>query len=504
MLLPQGALLAAIAVVVAYVGAEPGSILRHVYVIPTLWAALAAGRTGGAAIGLLAGLLQAPVALPAVERLGLTSQTVDGLVSLAAPVAIGWAVGRLVDQAQERTHRLRSVLEVQQALGHEAPLEARLSVAAERIRVSLGAARVGLVLGSGPGDRLVVGGPGPVAFDERSAAGWTLCTAQALGVRDLATDPRLSLAGRPESRPVRGLTVVLDAGSGPLGVLALERPGDLPAGIRAAAEEIAMHLALGIENVRLTLRQRRFTGELEDKVAAATVRLRELDQAKTEFLSVVAHELRTPLTALQGFSELLIERSLPPDRTSRFLRHIHGEAERLGRIVTELLDLSRIEAGRGLDLKHEEVDLAELVERNIDLFATEHRGHRFEWMLPDALPSLSADRDAIDRMLKNLLSNAVKYSPRGGRVAITARPALDRPGMLELSVEDDGVGIPAKDLPRIFDRYVRVPNPETAAARGLGLGLCMVQALAEAHGGSVEVESLPGKGSRFRLLLPSH
>ena len=149
------------------------------------------------------------------------------------------------------------------------------------------------------------------------------------------------------------------------------------------------------------------------------------------------------------------------------------------------------------------MDLAELVERNIDLFATEHRGHRFEWVLPAALPSLSADPDAIDRMLKNLLSNAVKYSPRGGRVAVAARPALDRPGMLELSVEDDGVGIPAKDLPRIFDRYVRVPNPETAAARGLGLGLCMVQALAEAHGGSVEVESLPGKGSRFRLLLPS-
>ena len=503
-LLPQGALLAAIAMAVAYVGAEPGSILRHLYVIPTLWAALAGGRTGGAAIGLLAGLLQAPVVLPAVERLGLTSQTVDGLVSLATPVAIGWAVGRLVDQARERAHRLRAVLEVQQALSHEAPLEARLSLAAERIRASLGAARVGLVLGSGTGDRLVAGGPGPMAFDERSAAGWTLGTAQALEVSDLATDPRLGRAGRLASRPVRGLTLALDAGSGPLGVLAVERLGELPAGIRAAAEEIARHLALGIENVRLTLRQRRFAGELEDKVAAATVRLRELDQAKTEFLSVVAHELRTPLTALQGFSELLIERSLPPERTSRFLRHIHGEAERLGRIVTELLDLSRIEAGRGLDLKHEEVDLAELVERNIDLFATEHRGHRFEWAPPAALPSLSADPDAIDRMLKNLLSNAVKYSPRGGRVAVAARPALDRPGMLELSVEDDGVGIPAKDLPRIFDRYVRVPNPETAAARGLGLGLCMVQALAEAHGGSVEVESLPGKGSRFRLLLPSH
>jgi signal transduction histidine kinase len=286
--------------------------------------------------------------------------------------------------------------------------------------------------------------------------------------------------------------------------LAVERVGELSAATRAAAEEIATHLALGIENVRLTLRQRRFAEELEDKVVAATERLRDLDQAKTQFLSVVAHELRTPLTALQGLSELLLERALPPERTTRFLRHIHGEAERLGRIVTELLDLSRIETGRGLDLKPEEVNLAAMIERNIDLFATEHRGHHFECDLSAPLPPLSADRDALDRMLKNLLSNAVKYSPMGGRVAVAAGLAIDRPGMVELSVEDDGVGISAKDLPRIFERYVRIPNPETAAARGLGLGLCMVQALAEAHGGSVEVESLPGKGSRFRLLLPSH
>ena len=105
-------------------------------------------------------------------------------------------------------------------------------------------------------------------------------------------------------------------------------------------------------------------------------------------------------------------------------------------------------------------------------------------------------------MMKNLLSNAVKYSPRGGRVVVSASPAPDRPGMVEVAVEDDGVGIPAEQLPRIFDKYVRVAHPETTAVRGLGLGLCLVKALAEAHGGGVEVESLPGKGSRFRLLLP--
>jgi two-component system phosphate regulon sensor histidine kinase PhoR len=105
-------------------------------------------------------------------------------------------------------------------------------------------------------------------------------------------------------------------------------------------------------------------------------------------------------------------------------------------------------------------------------------------------------------MVKNLLSNAVKYSPRGGQVCVSAGPAEGHPGMIELAVEDDGVGIPAEQLPRIFEKYVRIPHPDTATARGLGLGLSLVKALAEAHGGRVEVDSLPGKGSRFRLLLP--
>ena len=115
---------------------------------------------------------------------------------------------------------------------------------------------------------------------------------------------------------------------------------------------------------------------------------------------------------------------------------------------------------------------------------------------------MAADRDALDRVLKNLLSNAVKYSPRGGAVTVTAGPAPGLDRMIELAVEDEGVGIPAAALPRIFDKYVRVPDPDTATARGLGLGLALVKALAEAHGGSVAVESRPGQGSRFRVLLP--
>ncbi len=312
MLLWQGLLLAAIAGTIAGVGPELGSTLRHAYLVPALWAALSGGAVGGGAIGLVAGLLQAPVALPAVERLGLTSQTVDGLISLGTPLAFGWAIGRLVDQARERAGRLRAVLDVQQALSREAPLEESLGVVAARIRASLRAERVGLVLAPATGDLVLAGAPALTGFREASAADWTLQSGQSVTARDLATDPRFASDTRPAAAPLRGFTWVLDAGSGPIGVLAVEREGELPVATRAAAEEIATHLALGIENVRLTLRQRRFAEELEDKVAAATARLRELDQAKTEFLSVVAHELRTPLTALQGFSELLLARALPP------------------------------------------------------------------------------------------------------------------------------------------------------------------------------------------------
>jgi len=499
----QCALAAGISALMAMAGTDPWSVLRHAYLIPTLWAAFTTGALGGGLVGLLAGLLHALLALPAVERVGLTEEALDGVISLGTPLGIGWVVGRLVDRTTEQAGRLRAVLEVQRVLNRESPLEESLAAVAERIKASLGADRVGLAVGTAPDDVVVAGAPALTDFSNRSAAAWVLRSAQPLAVSDLSTDPRCGSSAHGSARPLRGLCLPLDSGSGPVGVLAVERAGDLGGSVRSTAEAIAMHLALGIENVRLTRRQRRFAEELEDKVAGATRRLRELDQARTDFLSVVAHELRTPLTALQGFSELLLTRALPPERASRFLAHIHAEAGRLGRIVADLLDLSRIDAARGLELRREEIDLSELIERNVDLFATEHSGHRFTWALSSSLPAVRVDRDAMDRMLKNLLSNAVKYSPGGGRVAVAAGQAAERPGMLELSVEDDGVGIATGDLPRIFDRYVRISNPETASARGLGLGLNLVRALVEAHGGTVEVESRLGKGSRFRLLLPT-
>lgn len=502
MIAAQLALIALITLAVVWQGSDPGSALRHLYVLPAGWAALEGGWTRGCLIATTAGIVQALFVLPVIERAGLSARMVDGLVSVLIPLAFAWVVGRLRDQWRTGASRLTALLDIQGQLSREGPLDERLAAVAGRTRLALGADRVAIVLASADGERLTVASPPIAGADERSAVAWTLMTGRAVETPDVGSDRRWGTSTVAGAAPVRGLVLPLRAGDHTTGALALEWVGDVLPATRLAADETAAHVALGIENARLTLRQRDFARELESQVEAATAQLRDLDRAKSEFLSVVSHEIRTPLTALQGFSELLLSGSVGPERARRCLVHLHGEAQRLGRIVAELLDLARIESGRPIALRREPVDLGELVERNLEMFADQHRGHRFGWLPGSGLSPLRADVDALDRVLKNLLTNAVKYSPGGGEIRLTAGQVPSCPGMIELVVEDEGVGIPADALPRIFDKYVRVPSPQTAGARGLGLGLAVVRALVEAHGGSVRAESEPGRGSRFRVLLP--
>ena len=468
-------LVALIAIALRAVGVEQMPALQNLYLVPVLWAAFARGTLGGVLAGLVAGLVQSLSIFPFIERVGLSWPALGGVLSLSTPLTLGLTVGRLVDRARGRGAQLDALLSIQRSLAKSASLTERLATVAELTRAALEVDRVRLVLETGHDASVAASAPQSYRPAERvPSAGATPC---------------------------RRLVLGLDAGQGPVGALIIERDGDLPAATRGLADALALHLSLALENARLTERQRHFAQELEEKIAGATRRLRELDQAKNEFLSIASHELRTPLTALQGFSELLLTRDVPPERARRYLGHLHTESQRLGRIVSDLLDLSRIESGRGPTLDRVSVDLGAMIEANVEIFASQHPRHQFEWK-GRKLPALCADRDAVDRMLKNLLSNAIKYSPRGGRVRVEAGEAADKPEMVEFTVEDDGVGIPAEALPRIFDPYVRIANPETAAAPGLGLGLSLVRGLAHAHGGSVEVESLPGKGSRFRVLLP--
>jgi signal transduction histidine kinase len=295
------------------------------------------------------------------------------------------------------------------------------------------------------------------------------------------------------------LIVPLLARGETIGVLALQRVGELGPGERAAVERLGAYLGLALENTRLLSRQRRFTQELADQIAAATRRLEALDRAKSMFVATVSHELRTPLTALLGFGEVLATRTYPTTEVQRLAGIMCRETERLARIVDDLLDLSRMERGLGPSIVPTAVAVGPAITGAIALFRRGRASHDLVVALDDGLPDIQADPDAFDRILKNLVSNAIKYSPIGGPVTVNARAGA---GGVEIVVADQGRGIPAAALPRIFEPYYRAPDTADAA-RGVGLGLAVVKALVEAHGGTIRVESVVGQGTRVAFTLPN-
>lgn len=489
--------------------AGPAPALRHAYLIPTLWAAVRFGRRGGTLVSALGVLFYAPLVLPSFEHGEISRESLEGLLFLGWLAAIGPLAGALVSQARARAERYDTLLAIQHALAREAPFDGLLRDAAAQVRQSLRAHAVTLAVATDPlGPSLVhcqvAGAPHAtlVGLREDSAAAWVRRSGQSLFVPDLGSDSRLGGDGLAAGRPRRALVVPLQGQTETIGVMVVERIGEFARGERGAIETVGLQLGLGIENARLAQRQRRFAEELEAKVAAATQRLSELDRAKSDFVSIVSHELRTPLTAIRGFSELVLNRSLPAERRHRCLDYILREAERLGRMVDDLLDLSRIESGKGEPLNRLPLDLRPLLEANAELVGCQSAIHEIRVEVSGELPPVLADRDAVDRILKNLISNAIKYSPQGGPVLIRAARSADDRDRVEVSVEDFGLGIPPEALDRIFEKYYRVAPSDGARTRGLGIGLALVRSLVEAQGGSVTVSSQPGCGSRFRVTLP--
>lgn len=492
------------------VGRGVDSPLRHLFFLPVLWGAMRFGLRGGVLAALLAVLFYAPVVIPAVELLGPTPAVGEGLMTFVLLLGAGGLAGRLADQAEVESSRYRGLSELQRALSGAGELPELLERAAKSLRKNQSAHAILLVLMLPEAERviLLVGtddAPRWVrnerAVFEGSPLGWVIGQKQVLYIPDLGSDSRLSRPPSWTPFPRRLLLIPLTVAHECIGLLGIERHGEFRREERASAGAMGLEIALGIEHARLTLRQRRFAEELEAKVAAATQNLRELDQAKSDFVSMTSHELRTPLTSIQGFTEILLTRELSRDRAGEFLRHIHHESIRLGRIVSDLLDLSRIELGRGVELHRTAVELAALLERNASLFQQEASGHQISWRAEPQLPPVFADPEKLDQIVQNLLSNAVKYSPAGGAIRLWAGLS-DASGMAEISVSDEGVGIPLWEIPRIFEKYYRVENPGAGQARGLGLGLALVKALVEAHEGAIRVESRVGEGSRFIVALP--
>lgn len=232
-----------------------------------------------------------------------------------------------------------------------------------------------------------------------------------------------------------------------------------------------------------------------------TIRELRLARQQSDFVSAVSHEFRTPLTSMRHLTDLLVSRGVTSDeRRTHYYELLAHETERLYRMVETLLSFGRIEAG-AYAFHLEAVDARPLVEAIVGEFRVEPmaRGRQIECEIEAGLPQIRADRDTLSRALWNLVDNAAKYSEEGSPIRVFARRQGDS---VLMGVGDRGIGIPPGERDRIFEKFVRGSDAKRAGIRGVGIGLALVKRIAEAHGGSVQVESEPGRGSTFSLLLP--
>jgi PAS domain S-box-containing protein len=228
---------------------------------------------------------------------------------------------------------------------------------------------------------------------------------------------------------------------------------------------------------------------------------RKVDNLKSQFLSTAAHELRTPLTTLQGFSEILLnKKNLPAESVERYLKYINEESLRLGKIINDFLDISRIESGREIRLDKKNCRVDNIIKRSAEMFSEAHQSsHEFVFQCPSQNIEWNVDLDKMEQVFKNLYSNAMKYSPDGGRITTSVRGVN---GHTEVVIEDEGVGMSKDAVKNIFDKYYRGENTEKSVP-GSGLGMTIVKYILEAHGGSVSVESEPDKGTKVVMCVPN-
>ncbi len=273
---------------------------------------------------------------------------------------------------------------------------------------------------------------------------------------------------------------------------------DLPTYRVLEASAVTLKEGGGAEGILLVLRD--------------VTQLRRLEAIRMEFVANVSHELRTPLTAIRGFVETLLDGALEsPAEARRFLETVAGHAERLSRLLDDLLDLSNIELGRTA-LHLEPLALPEVIEHAVSSLAPAAAKKRLALSLdvPPDLPPVLADRDRLVQILVNLVDNAIKFTPEGGRATVAARRAAAESGgaaaqgnAVEVAVTDTGIGIPHKDLPRITERFYRVDKTRSRELGGTGLGLAIVKHLVHAHRGMLNIESEVGRGTRVTFTLPA-
>jgi len=228
---------------------------------------------------------------------------------------------------------------------------------------------------------------------------------------------------------------------------------------------------------------------------------KQLDQMKTDFVNMVAHELRSPLVSIRQLQSVILEGLTGPlnEKQKDYISRGINKIDALLGLINDLLDIAKIEAGKYVQHRVP-TDLGKLIQETVSLLESraKQQGITITCDYHDLKP-VQADPKNMEEVLNNLLTNAINYSPNGGTVAVHARGLGE---FMEIEVTDTGVGIPEEELPKIFDKFYRVKHPETRKVIGTGLGLAIVKSVVEAHNGSVEVESTPGRGSTFRIRLP--
>jgi signal transduction histidine kinase len=279
----------------------------------------------------------------------------------------------------------------------------------------------------------------------------------------------------------------LQYGSGELGQLA--------AAFDDMAEALQQHEAQRRQEEEL----RRQNAELEEQ----NRRVQEVNRLKSEFVSSVSHELRTPLTAITAYVELLAEGQGGPlqVRQRELLDIVMRQVERLVRVIDDLLNISRIEAGK-IELKRSVLDVTELIQGVATLLRPQIEAKAQQLILDvaPALPAVCGDAERVAQILTNLLANAHKYTPSGGCLTISAHGT---DGWLHIDVQDTGIGLSPDEQSRLFTPFFRAHHPSTQAIGGTGLGLVITRSLVELHGGSLSVTSSPGQGSTFSVALPA-
>jgi two-component system phosphate regulon sensor histidine kinase PhoR len=230
-------------------------------------------------------------------------------------------------------------------------------------------------------------------------------------------------------------------------------------------------------------------------------RLKELEIIRQDFVANVSHELRTPLTTIKGYAETLLEGALKEEVAFQFVQVIKRHTDRLTKIVEDLLMLSKIES-KEFQLKIEFISLPDFINDVIDFVkeAAEKKEISISQSKITSSQAVGADRNYLEQIFINLLDNAIKYTHEKGRITISVTE-MD-PREIRFSIEDNGIGIPKEDIPRIFERFYRVDKGRSKELGGTGLGLSIVKHLVQAHGGKVWAESQLGRGSTFYFTLP--